>query len=124
MKTAEKQSGATTKTTAQSANGKASTLKVVETTKNTPTVEKRLEALEQLQILSERRDRIKSGFDKLVKFNLGSEGTAVSLSFTSATGETFKTSNAFAFESVKETLVKVTQEALHKIDEEILTFSI
>lgn len=123
MKTAEKQSGATTKTTV-SANGKTTTLNVVKTTEKAKTVDDRIKSLEKLQIIIDRRAKVKASFEKLEKFNLGSEGQSVGLTFKAADGEIFHTSNATAFEEVKKTLVRVTGEALTKMDNEIQEFNI
>jgi len=124
MKTAAKQSGATTKTTAQSANGEATTLNVVKESEKAKTVEDRIKGLEKLQIIIERRARVKESFEKLEKFNLGSEGQSVGLTFKASDGEIFHTSNSTAFDEVKKTLVKVTGEALTKLDAEIQAFNI
>lgn len=89
-----------------------------------PTAEHRLKMVEQLRILGDKFNFLKTKEDELNKFVLSSDGTKEKITLSNASGFKFEVSNSQTIEKV----LKVIQDDLNvfteRANEEILNFKI
>ncbi len=116
-------STATAKAKAENGNSKNATIEVK---KNDPkvenpvlTLEKRIQKVEELNIIIEKWRKLNEAEKNLTGFKLGNDGLSSTITLKDAAGREFKTSHNLVVTTVLETLQQVLDEKIIEVEAQI-----